>query len=155
MVRQVLLTAGLMLGDEGKGACVDHLARFHGASLVVRYNGGPNNGHTVVLPDGRYHTFRQFSSGTFIPGVRTHLSEHVLINPTGMVLENALLEKMGVHDAFKRTTIEANAVVITPYQRSVNILTEIVRGRNAHGSCGQGGLDQVSGSGYAHEAPQE
>jgi adenylosuccinate synthase len=127
-----------MFGDECKGATVDFLARFHNASLVVRFNGGPQNSHNVTLPDGKHHTFRQFGSATFIPGVRTHLSEHVLINPIGMMVEDELLRKAGVDDAFARLTIDANAVVITPYQRSINVLTEIALGRDAHGSCGVG-----------------
>lgn len=132
------IIAGLGFGDEGKGATTDWLTRFEEASLVVRYNGGPQNSHTVVLPDGKHHTFRQFGSGTLIPGVRTHLSEHVLISPVAMMIENSLLKGVGVKDAFNRLTIAADAVVITPYQRAANVLAEIVRGVNAYGSCGVG-----------------
>ena len=70
----VVLLAGLGFGDEGKGTVTDYLVRTHSAKMVVRYNGGAQAAHNVVLPDGRHHTFAQFGSGTFVPGVRTHLS---------------------------------------------------------------------------------
>ena len=63
--------AGLVFGDEGKGTTVDALVRKHKAKLVVRFGGGPQAAHHVVLPDGRWHCFAQFGSGTLIPGVRT------------------------------------------------------------------------------------
>lgn len=137
-MRSCLLIAGLGFGDEGKGSHTDWAARFYGASLVVRYNGGPQNSHTVTLPDGRYHTFRQFGSATFVPDVRTHLSEYVLVNPIAMMIEEKKLSELGVKDAFARLTIHSEAVVITPYQRSLNMLTEIANGSAAHGSCGHG-----------------
>ena len=59
------VVVGLGFGDEGKGAIVDHLAAVHPVHTVVRYNGGAQAAHNVVLPDGRHHTFHQFGSGTF------------------------------------------------------------------------------------------
>ena len=66
---------------------VDYLVRSHAADLVVRFNGGPQAGHNVVLPDGRHHTFAQFGSGSFVPGVRTLLSRLMLIEPYAMLNE--------------------------------------------------------------------
>ena len=68
----------LGFGDSGKGTMIDYLARRHEADMVVRFNGGPQAGHNVVLPDGRHHTFSQFGSGSFVPGVRTLLSHYML-----------------------------------------------------------------------------
>ena len=68
------IVVDLGFGDSGKGLLTDYLARHHEAGVVVRYNGGAQAGHNVVRPDGRQHTFSQFGSGTFIPGVRTYLS---------------------------------------------------------------------------------
>ena len=71
----------LTFGDAGKGSLVDYLARRHNAHTVIRFNGGAQAAHNVILPDGRHHTFSQFSSATFIKGVRTHLSRFMLFDP--------------------------------------------------------------------------
>src|SRR5664279_3027640 len=92
----------LGFGDCGKGLLTDFLARRTSAGLVVRYNGGAQAGHNVVAPDGRHHTFSQFGSGTFIPGVKTYLSKYVLIHPGALLVEGNILEKLGVRDAFSR-----------------------------------------------------
>src|SRR5262245_27607669 len=77
----------LGFGDAGKGSIVDALVRRHDAKLVVRWNGGAQAGHTVVTDDGRTHTFSQLGAGTFVPGVRTHLTEDVVVHPTALVVE--------------------------------------------------------------------
>ncbi len=74
---------GSDFGDEGKGATVDFLARELSASLVVRYCGGSQAAHNVVLPDGRRHVFSQFGAGT-LTGTATFLGEHVVANPPAM-----------------------------------------------------------------------
>ena len=132
------LIAGLAFGDEGKGATVDFLCRRRQADLVVRYNGGAQAAHNVVTPDGRHHTFSQFGSGTFIPGVRTHLSRFVLVNPLNMMREEEHLREVGVLDAWQRLTVEDKALIITPYHKAVNRILEAWRGDHRHGSCGQG-----------------
>ena len=83
-MRRALLTVGLGFGDEGKGATVDFLARRFEADLVVRYSGGSQAGHNVVLPDGRRHTFAQFGAGTLARTAdppRTYLGPNVVIDP--------------------------------------------------------------------------
>jgi hypothetical protein len=59
------IVTGLGFGDEGKGLVTDYLARQHKASGVVRFNGGAQAAHNVVLPNGLHHTFSQFGSGHF------------------------------------------------------------------------------------------
>lgn len=137
-MKKCFLVAGLLFGDEGKGATVDYLTRKHRATLIVRYNGGPQNAHNVVAPDGRHHTFSQFGSGSFVPGVQTYASEHMLIDPLGMLAEAKVLAGIGVTDILDRLWIHPEAVIITPYQQALNRLTEIARGKDAHGSCGLG-----------------
>jgi adenylosuccinate synthase len=137
IMKTIHLVAGLAFGDEGKGATVDYLCRAHNADLVVRYNGGPQAAHNVVLSDGTHHTFAQFGSGSLIPGVRTHLSRFMLINPTAMILEHEHLLKLGI-TAMNRTTIDEECVIVTPYHRAVNRILEHSRGPLAHGSCGMG-----------------
>lgn len=136
----------LGFGDAGKGTIIDWLARTRGAGTVVRFNGGAQAGHNVVAPDGRHHTFSQFGSATFVPGVRTHLSRHMVVSPLAMLVEAKRLAEKGVVDAFARTTISADALVVTPFQRAANRLREIARGDGRHGSCGMGIGETVSDS---------
>lgn len=136
----------LGFGDAGKGTIVDWLARTRDAHTVVRFNGGAQAGHNVVAPDGRHHTFSQFGSATFVPGVRTHLSRHMVVSPLAMLVEAKRLAEKGVADAFARTTMSAEALVVTPFQRSANRLREIARGDGRHGSCGMGIGETVSDS---------
>ena len=120
----------LAFGDSGKGTITDWLVRRHGAKLVVRWNGGAQAGHNVVTPDGRHHTFSQFGSGSLVPGVRTHLSEEVVVHPTALLVEARLLE-----DALARLTISESARIVTPYHQAAGRLRELA---TRHGSCGVG-----------------
>jgi adenylosuccinate synthase len=124
-------------GDAGKGTIVDYLVRRHGARTVVRYSGGPQASHAVVTDDGRAHAFQQFGSGSFVPGVATFLSRHMLVNPLNMMVEAAALEQIGVPDLFARTFVSRDALVVTPFHRAANRLKELTRAHR-HGSCGMG-----------------
>src|SRR4051812_34821195 len=67
--QQAIVVADLGYGDAGKGSTVDYLARATAAHTVIRYNGGAQAAHNVVTPGGLHHTFSQFGSATFVPGV--------------------------------------------------------------------------------------
>jgi adenylosuccinate synthase len=138
MSREALLVVDLAFGDCGKGSIVDHLVRTRGAQTVVRFSGGPQAGHNVVTPDGRHHTFSQFGSGTFVPGVRTILSRFMLIEPYALLNEDKHLAEIGVSDALLRLHIDPRCRVITPIHQAANRLRELARGDAAHGSCGLG-----------------
>jgi len=128
------VVVGLGYGDEGKGTMVDFLAREHDARLVVRYNGGPQAAHNVVLSDGREHQFHCFGSASFLPHVRTHLSAFTMIEPYGMTNE---VEDLGA-DIWERTTVSPMCTVVTPYHWILNQMRERQRGGSRHGSCGYG-----------------
>ena len=132
------IVVDLGFGDSGKGLLTDFLARHFGAGVVVRYNGGAQAGHNVITPDGRHHTFSQFGSGTFIPGVKTYLSKYVVVHPSALLVEGDILEGKGVRDAFSRIRLSEQALIITPFHQAANHIREIVRGENRHGSCGVG-----------------
>jgi adenylosuccinate synthase len=136
--RRASVVVDLGFGDAGKGTLVDWLARSRRASLVVRWNGGAQAGHNVVLEDGRHHTFSQLGAGTFVPGVRTHLSEHVVVHPTALLVEARVLADKGVPDALERLSIAQSARVISPFHQAANRLREIARGNDRHGTCGVG-----------------
>ena len=133
-----ILIADLGYGDAGKGSITDYLARVLPVHTVVRYNGGAQAAHHVVTPDGRQHVFAQFGSATFVPGVRTHLTRFMILHPLAMLSEERHLQMLGVRDAFARLTIDADALVTTPFQQAANRLKEIARGAGRHGSCGMG-----------------
>ena len=133
----------LGFGDAGKGLCTDYLcataAESPQARIVnVRFNGGAQAGHTVVLADGRAHTFSQIGAGSFRPGVRTVLAHPVLVHPGALLREAALLEKKGVGGILRRLHIDGRCRVITPFHQAYGRLLEWQRGAQAHGSCGVG-----------------
>ena len=132
------LITDLGFGDSGKGTLTDTLVERLGAGWVVRFNGGAQAGHNVVLADGRHHTFSQFGAATFQPGVRTFLSRYMVIHPGGLLEEARALSKKGVPDAMERLHIDPEARVITPFHQAANRLREVLRGEARHGSCGLG-----------------
>ncbi|WP_373717364.1 adenylosuccinate synthetase [Roseateles sp.] len=128
----------LGFGDAGKGRFTDAWVRSHGAHTVVRFNGGAQAGHNVVLPDGRHHTFSQWGAGSFVPGVVTVLAAPVVVHPGALHHEAAALARVGVADAWQRLRIDARCRVTTPYLQAAGRLREHARGTAAHGSCGVG-----------------
>jgi adenylosuccinate synthase len=148
-MRQALLVAGLGYGDEGKGSIVDYLARKHEAKLVVRYNGGAQAAHSVVLPDGTHHTFSQYGSGA-LAGAKTFLSRHMLVNPLTLIPELLHLKEIGGN--WQKLAIDRRALVTNRYQMAANRLRELARGADCHGSCGMGIGETVAD---ALEAPDE
>ena len=135
---RALVVVGLGLGDEGKGSVVDALVRRHDASLVVRFNGGPQAAHHVVSPEGKLHCFSQFGAGTLVPGVRSHLARFVAVDPLALARENAALQALGVDDALPRLSVDPRCVVVTPVHRALNRIREMTRGEGRHGSVGIG-----------------
>ena len=137
---KAILVAGLGFGDEGKGSIVDYLTRRESSSLNVRFSGGAQAGHNVVLSDGRHHCFAQWGSGTFA-GAKTYLSKYMLVNPLFMASEGEHLVSLGVTDAFERMFIDQNALLTTPFHVSINRLRETKRRVDQtleYGTCGMG-----------------
>jgi adenylosuccinate synthase len=142
-----VIVVDLGYGDAGKGTVVDWLCSSRGGwapdggepvHTVVRFNGGAQAGHNVVTADGRHHTYAQFGSGTFSPGVRTHLSRFMLVDPLALAAEAGHLAALGVPDALARLTVDRDALLTTPYHRAANQARELARGQDRHGSCGMG-----------------
>jgi adenylosuccinate synthase len=145
--RAIILT-DLGFGDAGKGSITDYLARTERVSTIVRFNGGPQAGHNVVAPDGRQHTFHQFSSASFVPHVNTHLSRFMLVSPFHLWEEAIELEAKGVQGILRNTSIDRSAKIITPYHEAANRIRETLRGNGRHGSCGLGIGETASDSIY-------
>ncbi|MFG1945601.1 adenylosuccinate synthetase [Nonomuraea sp. NPDC048826] len=124
-------------GDCGKGTVVDWWCAERRVEAVVRFNGGAQAGHNVVLPDGRHHTFAQFGSGT-LRGVPTHLSRFAVVDPVALSAEAAHLVSIGVPDPYGLLTVDRDALLATPYHVEAGRRRELARGADRHGSCGMG-----------------
>ncbi|MBO0814587.1 MAG: adenylosuccinate synthetase [Actinobacteria bacterium] len=153
-----VIVVDLGYGDAGKGTVVDWLcSRQEGGPVhtVVRFNGGAQAGHNVVTTDRRQHTFAQFGSGTFTPGVRTHLSRFVLVDPLALAAEAGHLASIGVRDALDRLTVDRGALLATPYHKAANQARERARREHRHGSCGMGIGETASyACAYPADAPR-
>ena len=136
------IVCGLGFGDEGKGSVTDCLCSPDSAEpahAVVRFNGGAQAAHNVVTADGRHHTFAQFGSGSFTPGVRTHLSRFMLVDPLALAAEAAhLASARGPRRRWAWLTRRPRrpAHHALPPRRQPGQGTGPRRGR--HGSCGMG-----------------
>lgn len=135
---QATIVADLGFGDNGKGETVNRYCQRQPNSVVIRYHGGSQAAHNVVLPDGRHHTFSQFGSGSFVPGVRTHLSRFMLIDPATMANEAKHLWQLTGRNPYDLLTIDERALVVTPFHKAANRIREFLRGSGRHGSCGMG-----------------
>ena len=142
----IAIVVGLGLGDEGKGRVVDLTCReAAGPAKVIRFSGGAQCGHGVTAPDGRHHVFRQFGAGTFA-GASTYLSRHVLVNPITLEREAAALSGQGVVNPFGLLSVDRDALVSSIYHVAANRLSETLRGRDRHGSCGMGIAETIEDS---------
>jgi adenylosuccinate synthase len=153
-----VIVVDLGYGDAGKGTVVDWLCARESdrpVHTVVRFNGGAQAAHNVVAPDGRRHAFAQFGAGTFTPGVRTHLSRFVLVEPLALAAEAAHLADIGMPDALDRLTVDRDALLTTPYHKAANRAREAARGDGRHGSCGMG-VGETAAYALAHpgDAPR-
>ena len=128
---KTFIVLGLGFGDEAKGSTTDFLSFLNPNSLIVRFSGGHQAGHSVELPNGLKHVFHNFGSGT-LRGTPTYWSKYCTMEPGGIVREyNKLIEK-GVTP---RLFIDNRCPVVTPYDISANRQKEK---RSKHGTCGVG-----------------
>lgn len=125
------IVVGLGFGDEGKGITTDYLATKYPNSVVVRYTGGHQAGHNVVI-NGVHHNFSSYGSGTF-RGSLSYLSEHCCFYPPNMAREFEVLVTKSPHPPV--LVIHPLAKLTTPYDVAFNRLREA---RLKHGSCGIG-----------------
>lgn len=134
----IFIVGGLLFGDEGKGTTVEYLSSKYQATLVVRYNGGPQAMHHVVMKNNTFHCFSQFGSGSFLPSCRTLMSKYMLISPHTLLREMQCLKKAGVLDIEKKFFIDLNCVIVTPLHKLLIRISETLRGDAKHGTTGMG-----------------
>ena len=133
-MRKSYICLGLGWGDEGKGITTDYLSQHGKNSLVIRFSGGHQAGHTVVTEDGTRHVFSTFGAGT-LSGIPTYWSSYCTFLPSTVLKEyKALVEKGTTPTLY----VDAFAPVTTFYDYMLNQFKEKSKGNNRHGSCGVG-----------------
>ena len=125
---------GTQWGDEGKGKIVDLLTDR--ASAVVRFQGGHNAGHTLVI-EGKQTVLHLIPSGILRVGVRCLIGNGVVLSPTALLEEIETLEANGV-PARERLGISESCPLILPYHIALDQAREIARGKKAIGTTGRG-----------------
>jgi adenylosuccinate synthase len=129
-----VVVLGAQWGDEGKGKIVDLLTRHF--SIVARYQGGHNAGHTVYV-GGTKFILRLIPSGILHPGVICVIGNGVVVDPEALFAEVAELARHGV-EIGNRIAISDKAHVILPYHRDLDLLSEARRGERRIGTTSRG-----------------
>jgi adenylosuccinate synthase len=124
---------GAQWGDEGKGKATDLLAEH--IDYVVKFNGGNNAGHTVVIGNEKY-ALHLLPSGILTPGVTPVISNGVVIDLAVLFEEIDALNARGIDTS--RLRVSANAHVIAPYNVTLDKVSERFLGKRAIGTTGRG-----------------
>lgn len=127
------VVVGLQWGDEGKGKTTDFLAEQ--TSLVVRYQGGDNAGHTLMLGDEVFK-LHLVPSGILYPHIVPVIGPGVVVNPATLIDELDGLAARGIDVSRLRASFAAH--VILPYHRALDAARETSRGRSKVGTTGRG-----------------
>jgi adenylosuccinate synthase len=125
---------GAQWGDEGKGKIVDLLTPDF--SIVARYQGGHNAGHTVYV-NGRKFILRLLPSGMLHPGVTCVIGNGLVVDPQALFAEIDEVEAAGV-EVGDRLVISSKAHLILPYHRELDVLSEARRGERRIGTTSRG-----------------
>jgi adenylosuccinate synthase len=129
-----IVLIGAQWGDEGKGKATDLLGER--VQWVVRYQGGNNAGHTVVLPDGQDFALHLIPSGILTPGVTNVIGNGVVVDPGVLLDELASLQARNVDTT--RLLISADAHLIMPYHVAMDRVNERYLGKAKIGTTGRG-----------------
>ncbi len=125
---------GTQWGDEGKGKIVDLLTEE--VAAVVRFQGGHNAGHTLVI-DGEKTVLHLIPSGILRDGVQCLIGNGVVVSPEALLKEIKMLEARGV-PVRERLRISAACPLILPYHIALDQAREVARGKQAIGTTGRG-----------------
>ncbi|MCQ8192818.1 adenylosuccinate synthase [Streptomyces rugosispiralis] len=128
-----LVLLGAQWGDEGKGKATDLLGGS--VDYVVRYQGGNNAGHTVVVGDQKY-ALHLLPSGILSPGCTPVIGNGVVVDPAVLLSELSGLADRGVDTS--KLLISGNAHLITPYHTTLDKVSERFLGKRKIGTTGRG-----------------
>ena len=129
-----VIVIGTQWGDEGKGKIVDLLTER--VSAVVRFQGGHNAGHTLVI-DGEKTVLHLIPSGILREGVRCLVGNGVVLSPSALLEEIKMLEDKGI-PARERLRVSAACPLILPFHVALDTAREKARGEAAIGTTGRG-----------------
>ena len=127
------VVVGTQWGDEGKAKLTDLLAKE--MSMVVRYQGGHNAGHTIVV-DGEKYALQLVPSGVLYPHTTPVIGNGVVVDPAVLLDEIDRLTARGIDCS--RLRISGNAHLIMPYHQEIDALTERRLGKNKLGTTKSG-----------------
>src|SRR2546422_6934872 len=128
-----IVILGCQFGDEGKGKVIDYLAER--ADVVVRFQGGANAGHTVLVGEEKY-AFHLVPSGMLRPSTMNVIGNGVVLEPATLLQELEDLRKRGHHPENLR--ISDRAHVVMPYHKVQDRAEEDLKGRMKAGTTGRG-----------------
>ncbi|PIE01091.1 MAG: adenylosuccinate synthase [Thiothrix nivea] len=131
---KVVVVLGTQWGDEGKGKIVDLLCED--VAAVVRFQGGHNAGHTLVI-DGQKTVLHLIPSGILREGVECLIGNGVVLSPEALLNEIKMLEDNGI-PAAQRLKLSAACQLILPYHIALDVAREKARGHQAIGTTGRG-----------------
>jgi adenylosuccinate synthase len=127
------VVVGTQWGDEGKGKLTDLLARD--MDMVVRYQGGHNAGHRIVV-NGEAFALQLVPSGVLYPHITPVIGNGVVVDPAVLLAELDALSAKGVD--VSKVVVSGNAHLIMPYHQELDRLTERFLGKNALGTTKRG-----------------
>ncbi len=127
-----LVIVGTQWGDEGKGKITDFYAKK--ADAVVRFQGGNNAGHTVIVGENTYK-FHMIPSGV-ICATPSYIANGMVVDPTALIAEIDAMKKGGLHTEY--LYISNRAHIITPYHKLMDELNEVRLGKNKIGTTKKG-----------------
>ena len=126
---------GVQWGDEGKGKIVDWLSER--ADVVVRFQGGANAGHTLVVGNIEYK-MSLLPSGVVRPGKLSIIGNGVVVDPWALVAEIEEMRKKGLEITSKTLRLADNAALILPSHGAIERAREARRGEKKIGTTGRG-----------------
>jgi len=130
-----LVVIGAQWGDEGKGKIVDYLTS--NCDWVVRFQGGNNAGHTLVV-DGVKTKLTLVPSGILRPGTKCLIGAGVVMNPSVLVEEFKALQTNGIDISPERLMLDRDAHLILPYHIAIDQAREEAKGKDKIGTTGRG-----------------
>jgi len=130
-----VVVIGSQWGDEGKGKIVDWLSER--AEVVVRFQGGHNAGHTLVIDDVTYK-LSLLPSGIVRPGKLSVIGNGVVIDPWALISEIEILQGQGVRISPENLVIAENASLILPLHQGLDVAREAALGGAKIGTTGRG-----------------
>ena len=130
-----LVVVGTQWGDEGKGKVVDLLAAK--ADMIVRFQGGANAGHTLVV-EGRQFIFHIIPSGILYEGKKCLIGNGLVVDPEVLLEEIESLGKSGIIVDSNRLSLSEKVHIIMPYHKAIDLAKEVAKGKSKIGTTGRG-----------------